>query len=244
MKHSTAIYGLIGLAVFVAFGFVACTPADLVKVQVPQPIVKELGLTPESSRVALSQLDQLQAAYQNKVDAQVEAKRAEATAKANVLTRSVAKSQRQWSAELARIQAAAVAELSAIQDEIDTTSTEAIAAQTLLANEARRTLATLEIGRKAAQEKADAIGSLLSGGLNLVAPALSTAVPGAGLALTALAGAIGLFTRKPGDAAVIASGEAKHAAELKAQTDAAYDAGKADALAAVHTGASVAKAVA
>jgi len=238
MKITTTTIALIVAAAVALVGFVACSPSDLVKVTVPSPMVKELGLA--GPTVPLSQLEQVQAAYTDHVAAKQEAKQAEAAAKAQVLTRAVAKSQRQWSAELARVQAQAAADLAAIQDEIDATSAEAAAAQVALANETKRTLATLDIGRKAAQEKADAIGNLLSGGLNLVAPALNTAVPGAGLALTAIAGAVGLFTRKPGDSAAIAAAEAKHAAELKAAADAAYDDGRRAAIAAVNTGAALA----
>jgi hypothetical protein len=237
MKLNTTTIVLIVAGLGLVIGFTACSPSDLVKVTVPGPIVKELALA--SPTVPLSQLDQIQAAYADHVAAKQEAKQAEATIKAGVLTKAIAKSQRQWSAELERIKAAAAADLAAIQDEIDVTSAEAAAAQSQLANETKRTLATLDIGRKAAQEKADAIGSLLSGGLNLIAPALSTAVPGAGLDLTAIAGAVGLFTRKPGDAQALAALEAKHAAELKAAADAAWDQGHATAIATVQTGAAV-----
>lgn len=196
-----------------------CSPEDMVKVDVPKAVREVTGAP---AQVTLTQFRDVRDEYQQQVQAQAARKAEEAATSARASARLVAATKVRFDAQVAELQRQAVTELQALTDSATEQQATITAAQTALAQQTSATVDRIAKLDAAAQAKADTIRTVISGGLDAVAPALASAFPGAGLALPVLTGLAGLFLRRPGDAA-------NEAQAVRTAADQAYEDGRAAA---------------
>ena len=190
-------------------------PEDMVKVDVPRDVQQRTGAPPT---VTLTQFRDIKAEYEAKVQEEAEANAAKAAATARALTRSSRAVQGRYADQIAALQRQATAEIESLEGDAaeQQEQLEAASASLMRAFDAtRKRMQELDAG---AQAKADNLRSIVNFGLNEIAPTVAAQVPGAGIALPILTGLVGLWMKRPGDAA-------KHADQVKAAADAAYDEG-------------------
>ncbi len=208
-------------------------PEDMVKVDVPKDVQKATGAP---AKVTLNQFKEVREDYEATVKAKAEAKAEEAAKVARGLTKLTKQVENDVADEIAAVQRAAAAKLRSIEDDANADHERIAAAQRAIAAEFERVAPRLSKLQENAQQQADQLRSLINFGLNEIAPGVANMVPGVGFALPLITGLAGLWMRKPGDGAKFAEQEAKHAKELKAATDAAYDEGRRVAVDAVVRG--------
>jgi len=205
------------------------SPEDFVKVPVPREMRAVTGAPPE---VTLTAFKDVRDDYEAKVKEKVAEKAEAAATLARTLTKTTRATTMRYADQVASLERQATAELQAINDTADEESAilaSAMRAIELAATSTRDRSAKLEAQ---AQAKADSIRSIMNFGLSELLPGVAAQFPGVGLAIPALTMLGGLFMTKPGQAA-----------KSKAAEDAAYDAGRREAIAAMREGAA-AKAVA
>lgn len=195
---------------------------DFVKADVPRDIQKKLAVP---AKVPLSQMQEVRDEYASAVAdeaAKAARQKAEAVAAIESKAKSVANT---YNAQIAALVAKQNAELQELEDAGKREAASAAAIADAADAAAKRTLSTLANSTQRAQAKADSINSLISGGLDIISPALASAFPGAGLAVTGLGLLGGLFLKKPGTDALV-----------QKEKEDSYSKGRRDAIAAVGAG--------
>lgn len=194
-------------------------PEDMVKVDVPRDVQQRTGAPPT---VTLTQFRDIKAEYEAKVQEEAEANAAKAAATARALTRSSRAVQGRYADQIAALQRQATAEIESLEGDAAERQEQLEAASLSIARAFDATRKRMQELDAQAQAKADNLRSLVNFGLNEVAPTIASQVPGAGIALPILTGLVGLWMKRPGDAA-------KHAREIKEVADRAYDDGAKEA---------------
>lgn len=218
-KHPNGFLFAITIALC-SLTFSGCTqPEDLVKVPVPREVQKATGAP---ATVPLSAFRDIRDEYEAKVKAEAQTKAEEAAATARALTSLTRTTQARYSRIIAEAQAEAEAELQSLQDDAESKQAEIQAAMNRITSGAQQMASRMGKLQEQAEARAESIRTILSFGLNEVAPGIAAQFPGVGLAVPLLTGVIGLMTKKPGDAA-------KTQKAIKDAADLAYDQGMAAA---------------